>query len=249
MVANTGEGQYGADLRHYRVRWLRDNGDGTFSQSEPGQPAAFQPSGAGLAVRVSRPEPPGAGETHWTIEQSANGRDWNRRGGDGQPIGREWLDDAWAVSAYPSERTRAALLGRLSDWHPVSVRLSLWTSALIQLSSGARPLLIGGGMGESQVVSLREDPRYDSVHNAFLQVALDFGLIGLALVAVFHWHVLCALHAQSGWRSTLCLAGVVFWLGVGLTATVTDTHPYWLFLGVAAAQAAGARGAADPHIR
>jgi hypothetical protein len=33
------------------------------------------------------------------------------------------------------------------------------------------------------------------------------------------------------------LAGTIFWLCTGLTGSTTDLHPYWLFLGVAAANA------------
>jgi O-antigen ligase len=234
VVVNSGEGRYEAERRYYRIRWRTLDGERISWESRPSPPVEFLPSGTGVAARVMRPIPPHQGETHWTMEQSANGQDWNQMLGS-VPIDEAWLDDASAVSAYPTERRRTAFLGRLRDWSTVSVRTVLWTAGVSQLFSGPRQLFAGGGMGESQVVSFRQDRNYNSIHNSYLQIALDFGLIGLGLFIAFHWRVLDALRSQTGSIPTLFLAGVVFWLLAGLTATATDLHAYWWFIGVAMA--------------
>jgi O-antigen ligase len=86
---------------------------------------------------------------------------------------------------------------------------------------------------------------YNSMHNAFLQVALDFGLIGLALFAAVHWQILRGLWRRTDATAAAFLAGTIFWLCTGLTGSTTDLHPYWLFLGVAAANA----GNSSPKVR
>jgi O-antigen ligase len=244
-ASNTGVGAYGAAVRYYRIEWVQKDGDAIVRESPPGPAIAFRPSGSGIAARVFRPVPPRAGETDWILEQSADGNEWNRMGRNGVSTAQESIDDSWAVSAYPSERRRMTLMGRLGDWSTASVRLVLWKAGVKQIGSGVRPLVVGGGLGESQVVSHRADPVYNSMHNAFLQVALDFGLIGLALFAAVHWQILRGLWRRTDATAAAFLAGTIFWLCTGLTGSTTDLHPYWLFLGVAAANA----GNSSPKVR
>jgi O-antigen ligase len=236
-AADAGVGAYGSDVRYYRVEWVQKEGDAIVRESPPGPAITFTPSGSGLAARVFRPVPPRAGETDWILEQSADGEEWNRMGRNGVPVAQESIDDSWAVSAYPTERRRMTIQGRLGDWSTAAVRLVLWRAAVTHLGSGVQPLVVGGGLGESQVVSHRANPVYNSMHNEFLQVALDFGLIGFALFAAIHWQILRGLWPRTDPTAAVFLAGTIFWLCTGLTGSTTDLHPYWLFLGVAAANA------------
>lgn len=72
-VANTGGGAYANVARYYRVRFVQMNGAIVVRRSEPTLVSAvFTPSGAGTAARITRPTPPGEGETHWEIDVSLN---------------------------------------------------------------------------------------------------------------------------------------------------------------------------------
>lgn len=122
-----------------------------------------------------------------------------------------------------------------------NLRGALWEAAAWYLVSDPRALLTGGGMGKSEELAHTANPVFRNVHHAWLQIAVDFGLIGLALLAWSHWAVAGALARLRGWLPALGLAIVTFWVVLGLTATITDLHVYWVSLGAAGATAAGAR--------
>lgn len=107
-AANQGVGAYAAVLRYYRVRWARSL-NGFLQYSEGGPSVSFTPSGAALSVRITRPTPPGEGETHWGIEASADNATWNWLY-TGAAFGSQYFtiattdttgfDDTFAVTVY-----------------------------------------------------------------------------------------------------------------------------------------------------
>lgn len=67
-----GAGAYAAVLRYYRVRFVQVSGSTVVRRSEATSSVSFTPSGAFANATVTRPTPPGEGETHWEVETSSD---------------------------------------------------------------------------------------------------------------------------------------------------------------------------------
>jgi len=75
---NEGSGGFAA-IRYYRVRYIRQNTDGTIAtRSEPSLVTSFTPSGIGAGVTVTRPALVNEGETHWELEASTDNANFYR---------------------------------------------------------------------------------------------------------------------------------------------------------------------------
>jgi len=74
-VANQGAGTL-TGKRYYRVRYSVTGNTQRNRMSEPSPSASITPSGAGLAVRVSKPVTISEGETDWVVEASLNNADF-----------------------------------------------------------------------------------------------------------------------------------------------------------------------------
>lgn len=104
-VADTGAGAYVNTTRYYRVRFIQIAGTRVVRRSEP-TPASlvFNPSGGGLAARVTRPAAPGEGETHWELDSSTNNKTWYKLSsfalGTHTAIATTTYDDTFATTSY-----------------------------------------------------------------------------------------------------------------------------------------------------
>lgn len=97
-VADTGGGAYAATIRYYKARFSEVRSAATVREGEASPAQAFTPSGAGTAVRITKPPTLSEGETHWTIMASADGvtfYDLAR-----QIVALTTYDDSAAVSSY-----------------------------------------------------------------------------------------------------------------------------------------------------
>jgi len=100
-VANTGAGAYAAIPRFYKVQFLGVAGPGTLTGSPLSAAVSFTPSGAGTAARVTRPAPPGDGESAWRLLASADGVNYYLISGF-QVLATTFVDDTTAPSLYPT---------------------------------------------------------------------------------------------------------------------------------------------------
>lgn len=124
------------------------------------------------------------------------------------------------------------------DTGSFNLRSALWIGALSYSTSTPMRMLFGGGIGTSGAVAEAANPVFHNAHNAFLQVLVDFGLLGAGLLTWLFWSLTRKLASGTKALSMAWLAVLVFWLVTGLTATVMDLHVFWVTLGVAAASTA-----------
>jgi O-antigen ligase len=111
-------------------------------------------------------------------------------------------------------------------------RTPLWTAAVreIQTSSPAQ-LLFGHGINYSLVVTSRVVGFLYSVHNTYLQMILEFGLVGLGLFLTLHFMVLRMLWRFDDGLSLYGVGAVTFLLFANLTTVASDDFFYWVTLG------------------
>jgi hypothetical protein len=120
------------------------------------------------------------------------------------------------------------------DMTTANGRLPLWSAAIQEIRNATPPkLLFGNGFDYTYVAMSKVIGFRYSVHNAYLQFVLDFGLIGLSLFLLLHLLVL-----RTTWRTKHKLAmyasgQVTFLLFVNLTSTDPDSFLYWVVLGTA----------------
>lgn len=127
-------------------------------------------------------------------------------------------------------------------------RLPLWELTLEAFTTGS-PLevMIGRGFKSSEAVVQQRYGYLTSVHNAYLQILYEFGVVGLGLFVALHAHF-----ARGAWRlgnayGTMALGMLVMLLGANLSADAPDGFMYWTALGfVAAACLWGGRSGGEP---
>lgn len=117
-------------------------------------------------------------------------------------------------------------------------RIPIWIGALRYYAEGDLwQLLFGHGFASSWFAVQRVFGSLTSTHNAFLQLLVEFGIVGLGSFL--------ALHAVLAWRSFHVeerLGGsmfglLAFLLGTNLTLNATDGFMYWTALGLVMAMA------------
>lgn len=153
-AANTGSGSYAATTRYYRVRWVRQDSDGTtLERSGAGTSLTFTPSGTGASVTVTRPSVPSEGETHWELEVSYDDSVYRVLYGERGLYGAIAIatttgSDTTTLSSTPTIVT-------LTDASGTWTRPSWVTSVeyLLVGAGGAGGGLRGGGGGGGEVVT------------------------------------------------------------------------------------------------
>lgn len=117
-------------------------------------------------------------------------------------------------------------------------RVPLWIHTLDEYSeSGPAGLLLGNGFKSSEAIIESQFGIMTSVHNAYIQMLYELGIVGLGVFVVLHGAV-----AAAAWRSRdafglISLGIISFLLGSNLTADSTDGFLYWTAFGGAAALA------------
>ena len=119
-------------------------------------------------------------------------------------------------------------------------RVQLWGIALdVIRNSEPTELLLGHGFTASRVLVGAEtlSGQERSTHNSYLQMLIDFGVVGLGLFLALHAVALRLLWRYRDALSLYALGCVVFLLLSVLTLNMADNFLYWLFLGYALAVA------------
>lgn len=145
-VANSAVGgTVPAELAYWRVRWTQIVNGVTVRRSEPTPSVVFTPDGAHDNIVITRPTPPGEGETHWELEVSLDNAVWSVLYTD------TTLPIATTVAGFSGSPSAAFPILPISD---LIGTYSLFPSVGLLLSDGNRLLgaqgLLGGGLGSSK---------------------------------------------------------------------------------------------------
>lgn len=107
-AANTGAGTYTATIRYYRVAFTEQRNSVTVRRGELSPALSFTPSGAGSAVRVTKPASLSSGETHWELYGSTDDAEYFLLATTA--VGTTTVDDSAALSTY-ADNTAAPIAG------------------------------------------------------------------------------------------------------------------------------------------
>lgn len=140
-------------------------------------------------------------------------------------------------------------------------RLPLWEAAVTSIvEAGPLRILAGQGFGSARDVILAVRPSTSAVHNAYLQVALEFGLLGLAAFLWLHLGLLVRFWRSRSRPGLYAIGALSFMLMANLSLDTPDGFLYWVVLGhllalaslhqtFRAPQAAGPPPSARSHAR
>jgi hypothetical protein len=118
-------------------------------------------------------------------------------------------------------------------------RLPLWTAALDRLGVVSAPeLIFGGGMGESERVVRGANPFLTSMHNSWIQILTDFGLVGFLCFATILLLLLKKQPPAPRLLADTAISMVILLMVTALSMDVTDNFVCWILLGMVAASAA-----------
>jgi O-antigen ligase len=125
-------------------------------------------------------------------------------------------------------------LGTLDD------RTVIWHYAWRHFaSSGGFETFFGGGLSSGITVLSSVFPEMPNYHNDYLMWLMEHGLIGLSLFLLFLCRIAYILVRTCDPYKYLMLGWYVFLLVVGLSATSSNEHLYWIMLGVMVGAASG----------
>lgn len=122
-------------------------------------------------------------------------------------------------------------------------RTPIWEMTLEAFTTGS-PLavMLGRGFKSSETVVQQRYGYLTSVHNAYLQVLYEFGIVGLSLFLALHARLVRIAWRLGNAYGGMALGMVAMLLGANLSADAPDGFMYWTALGfVAAACLWGAR--------
>ncbi len=111
-------------------------------------------------------------------------------------------------------------------------RLPLWQAAIQEIvTSSPLELLFGHGMNHSLIVTSRVAGQLYSMHNTYLQMLLEFGIVGMSLFVGLHISVLRILWNSKKQLSLYASGIVIFLLFAHLSVTIADDFLSWVVLG------------------
>jgi hypothetical protein len=156
---------------------------------------------------------------------------------------------ASVIASLPGSNNLAERFSQ-GDVASANGRVPLWTAAIREIQVSPAPQLIfGHGFNYTLVVTSRVVGFLYSVHNAYLQMTLDFGLVGLTLFLLLHFMVLWMLWRFGDALALYGIGTVVFLLFANLTLQTADGFLYWVALGMALAIATWRRQKQLPHTK
>lgn len=117
-------------------------------------------------------------------------------------------------------------------------RLPLWQAGIQEITAfSPLHLLFGHGMNYSLTVTSRVVGKLYSMHNTYLQMLLEFGLVGLSLFVGLHILVLRMLWNDKSQLAIYASSMVIFLLFAHLSVTIADNFLSWVVLGTCLAVA------------
>jgi hypothetical protein len=126
-------------------------------------------------------------------------------------------------------------------------RLPLWQAGIQEvMSSSPLELLFGHGMNYSLIVTSRVVGKLYSMHNTYIQMLLEYGLVGLGLFIGLHMFVLRILWTDKRPLALYATSMVMFLLFAHLSITIADDFLSWVVLGTTLAIASHKQQALKP---
>ncbi len=123
-----------------------------------------------------------------------------------------------------------------SDLSTLNSRLPLWEAAFTAITTASpAELFLGYGFDSSRVVAATVFGTLDSIHNAYLQFIIEFGILGLILFLGIHLYSFLRSWRyadEQGLHATGTITALLFF---NLTGTTPDSFIYWIALGFALA--------------
>jgi O-antigen ligase len=111
-------------------------------------------------------------------------------------------------------------------------RLPLWQAGVQEImSSSPMQLLFGHGMNYSLIVTSRVVGKLYSMHNTYIQMLLEFGLVGLGLFISLHIAILRILWNDKRPLALYATSMIIFLLFAHLSVTIADDFLSWVVLG------------------
>ena len=111
-------------------------------------------------------------------------------------------------------------------------RLPLWEAAIASIAaSGPLQVLVGQGFESSREVILAARPSTSAVHNAYLQVMVEFGLVGLGAFLALHLGLLRRFWRSSSGLGLYAIGAMTFMLMTNLSLDTPDGFLYWVAIG------------------
>ena len=125
-----------------------------------------------------------------------------------------------------------------SDISSLNDRLPLWQAGFYTLSTSTPlELFFGNGFDSSRVVVSSIFGHLDSIHNAYLQFIIDYGILGLSFFLILHLYAIYQCWKHDDELSLHALGTIIALFFVDLTGTMPDDFSYWVALGFALAVA------------
>lgn len=123
-----------------------------------------------------------------------------------------------------------------SDLSTLNDRLPLWQAGVSAIvTASPYQLFLGHGFDASRVVAATIFGQLDSIHNAYLQFIIEYGLIGLALFLAIHLISFFRSWRYDDDRALHATGTITALLFFNLTGTTPDSFIYWIALGFALA--------------
>jgi hypothetical protein len=128
---------------------------------------------------------------------------------------------------------RNRFTGDTKELDTANGRLPYFNAGIDYLKSASiQPLLIGGGTGWNFQVVGNTFGEVLNIHNAFLHVAIDHGLIGLILFMLIIYYGVRSLRMTSGVVKMSSLCGMVFLLICCFSLSPVMKPHCWLAFGL-----------------
>jgi O-Antigen ligase len=138
---------------------------------------------------------------------------------------------ALALASLPGSNNLAERFTQ-ADVASANGRTPLWGAAIREIETASpTQLLFGHGINYSWIVTNRVVGFFYSVHNTYLQMTLEFGLVGLGLFLALHFIVLRLLWRFNDGLSLYGMGATTFLLFSNLTNVAADAFFYWVTLG------------------
>lgn len=111
-------------------------------------------------------------------------------------------------------------------------RIPLWKATIQAIEhSNVYQLLAGHGFGSSMGLIRRVSTLLTSTHNAYVQMAYDFGLFGLVSFLAIHFSMLRRFWSSRSTTTLYAGSVVTFMLMSDLTGTMPNRFLYWIAVG------------------
>ncbi len=127
------------------------------------------------------------------------------------------------------------LLSRIESGDLVTLneRIYVWSYSLTYFSRASLvKIIFGGGMSSSASTISPMMPGVENYHNVYLLWLMEQGILGLTAFLVFLCFVTRLTLKSSHSLKNVLVGWLAYLLVAGLSATMSDDHAFWIFLGV-----------------